>query len=269
LESALTLPRAQTKQDSLIVSEIFKSVQGEGACLGAPTVFLRLAVCNLHCWYCDTKYTWMYTAKTLEEVRRDMSRLGIAKEPGDLKVYSLAEETKTLQVKDALDKILEYGIDHLVVTGGEPLLQQQPLASLLSKLKATRSNFFVEIETNGSVRASEALLGLVDQWNVSPKLESSGNSNFSREKKECMNSFAPLGNSYFKFVVQTKDDLDEVESLVRRYSVKPSKVILMPEGTEASILRERTIWLSEICESRGYRLTPRLHILLWGNKRGT
>jgi 7-carboxy-7-deazaguanine synthase len=84
-----------------------------------------------------------------------------------------------------------------------------------------------------------------------------------------MKSFASLGNSYFKFVVQTKDDLDEVEALVRRYSIRPSKVILMPEGTEAAILRERTIWLSEICESRGYRLTPRLHILLWGNKRGT
>jgi 7-carboxy-7-deazaguanine synthase len=271
LESSLTLPEgsSQSKQDSLLVSEIFKSVQGEGACLGAPTVFLRLAVCNLHCWYCDTKYTWMYSAKTLKEVKRDMSRLGIEREPGDLKVYTLSQEARSLHVKEALDKILEYGMDHLVLTGGEPLLQQQPLTSLLLKLKEARRNYFVEIETNGSVRASEALLGLVDQWNVSPKLESSGNSNFSREKKECMKAFGSLGNSYFKFVVQTKDDLDEVESLVRRYSIKPSKIILMPEGTEAAILRERTIWLSEICESRGYRLTPRLHILLWGNKRGT
>ena len=167
-----------------------------------------------------------------------------------------------------LERILAYSMDHLVVTGGEPLLQQQPLASLLSKLKK-RKDCFVEIETNGSVRASEALQGLVDQWNVSPKLESSGNSVYSREKKECMNSFALLGNAFFKFVVQTKDDLEEVESLVRRYSIRPSKVILMPEGTEAAILRERTIWLSEICENRGYRLTPRLHILLWGNKRGS
>src|SRR4029077_4239789 len=120
-----------------------------------------------------------------------------------------------------LDKILEYGMDHLVVSGCQPLLQQQLLGSLLSKLTTVRSNY-VEIEPTGSVRASEALLGLVDQWNVSPKLENSGRSNISRKKKECMKSFASLGNSYFKFVIQTKDDLDEVEALVRRYSVKPS-----------------------------------------------
>src|ERR1700676_5210719 len=113
LESTLTLPKgpSQSKQDSLLISEIFKSVQGEGACLGAPTVFLRLAVCNLHCWYCDTKYTWMYSAKTLEEVRRDMRRLEIAQEPGDLKVYTLAEEATSLRVEDALDKILAYNME--------------------------------------------------------------------------------------------------------------------------------------------------------------
>lgn len=268
MESVTSTSGEQSKQDALLVSEIFKSVQGEGVSLGAPTVFLRLSVCNLHCWYCDTKYTWMYSAKTLDQVRSDLKRLEISEEPRDLKIYTFSEEAKSLHVRDALEKILAYGMDHLVVTGGEPLLQQRPLASLISGLKAAHSNF-VEIETNGSVRANEALLRLVDQWNVSPKLESSGNSEFSREKKECMEAFAMLGNSYFKFVVQTMDDLEEVDSLVRRYSIKPSKVILMPEGTEASILKERTIWLSEICESRGYRLTPRLHILLWGNKRGT
>ena len=178
----------------------------------------------------------------------------------------MSEEAKSLSVDDTLDQVLEYNLDHLVVTGGEPLLQQKPLESLLSKLKTTKS-CFVEVETNGSIRAEEKMLELVDQWNVSPKLETSGNSRFSRERKICMESFAAMGNSFFKFVVQTKDDLSEVEVLVRRYSIKPSKVILMPEGTEASILKERTIWLSKICEDRGYRLTPRLQILLWGNKR--
>jgi len=198
-----------------------------------------------------------------------MTRLGISEEPNDLKIYNFSEEAKSLPIKEVLEKILQYNLDHLVITGGEPMLQQRPLISLLARIKAARKNCFVEVETNGSVRAVEDILDLVDQWNVSPKLESSGNSSFSREKKECMESFASLANSFFKFVVVTRDDLNEVESLIKRYSIKPSKIILMPEGTEASILKERTIWLSSICESKGYRLTPRLHILLWGNKRGT
>ncbi len=257
------------KVDSLLVSEIFKSIQGEGVNLGAPTVFLRLAVCNLHCWYCDTKYTWMYSPRTVEEVKRDMTRLGIAKQPEDLKVYDFHEEVRSFSIGKVVDEIIAYNLDHLVVTGGEPMLQQRSLSDLLKRLKSMRKSCFVEVETNGSVRANEETLALVDQWNISPKLESSGNSGYSREKKECLEAFASFKNSFFKFVVQTRDDLAEVELLVRRYSIKPSKIILMPEGTEASILKERTIWLSSICENRGYRLTPRLQILLWGNKRGT
>jgi 7-carboxy-7-deazaguanine synthase len=263
------LSEVRPKENFLLVSEIFKSVQGEGVCLGAPTVFLRLAVCNLHCWYCDTKYTWMYSQKTLEEVKRDMARLEITQAPTDLKVYSVSEETKSHSIEDVLEQILQYNLDHLVITGGEPVLQQKSLATLLEKLKAEKKNCFVEIETNGSVRAEGAMLDLVDQWNVSPKLESSGNSLYSREKKGCMGSFASLQNSYFKFVVQTREDMDEIEELIEHYSIRPSKIILMPEGTDAAILKERTIWLSQICEGKGYRLTPRLHILLWGNKRAT
>ena len=75
------LSEVRSKENFLLVSEIFKSVQGEGVCLGAPTVFLRLAVCNLHCWYCDTKYTWLYSQKTLDEVKQDIDRLGIQETP--------------------------------------------------------------------------------------------------------------------------------------------------------------------------------------------
>ena len=257
--------------ETLLVSEIFKSVQGEGVNLGTPTVFLRLAVCNLHCWYCDTKYTWMYSKETLELVKKDMERLAIPddKIPRDIRVYAQSEEARSVPVGDVESEIRAFNPDHLVITGGEPMLQQRQLVYLLRRLKIKCKDYFVEVETNGTIKPDENILPLVDQWNVSPKLESSGNSRFAREKKSVLEYFASLRNSFFKFVVQNDADLAEVESLARQTSIAPGKIILMPEGTEASVLKERTVWLSEVCESKGYRLTPRLHILLWGNRRGT
>ena len=239
--------------------------------LGTPTVFLRLAVCNLHCWYCDTKYTWLYSKKTLELVEKDMERLAIPadKIPKDVRVYAELEEEKSFPVADVEIKIRGFNLDHLVITGGEPMLQQRQLVYLLRGLKARYKNYFVEVETNGTIKPRDDILPLVDQWNVSPKLESSGNSRYAREKKSALEYFASQRNSFFKFVVQNNNDLAEVESLAKQSSIAPGKIILMPEGTEASVLKERTVWLSEICESKGYRLTPRLHILLWGNRRGT
>ncbi len=115
------------------------------------------------------------------------------------------------------------------------------------------------------------ILPFVDQWNISPKLESSGNSKFAREKDDALKSFATMSNSFFKFVVSQERfeaDLLEIESISFQFGIDPGKIILMAEGTDASILRDRTTSLSKICEKRGYRVTPRLHILLWGNKRG-
>jgi len=261
----------EENSETLLLSEIFKSVQGEGVNLGTPTVFLRLAVCNLHCWYCDTKYTWMYSEKTFELVKKDMERLAIPKDkiPKDIRVYAEPEEARSVPVGEAEHEIRRFKLDHLVITGGEPMLQQRQLVFLLRRLKAQQKNYFVEVETNGTIKPDENILQLIDQWNVSPKLESSGNSRFAREKNNALATFASLRNSFFKFVVQDNNDLGEVELLARQSSITPEKIILMPEGTEASVLKKRTVWLSEICESKGYRLTPRLHILLWGNKRGT
>lgn len=263
--------RLDDSSETLLLSEIFKSVQGEGVNLGTPTVFLRLAVCNLHCWYCDTKYTWLYSNKTLELVKKDMERLGIPSDkiPKDIRVYAEAEEARSVSAGDVETEIRRFNLDHLVITGGEPMLQQRQLVPLLRGLKAWRENYFVEVETNGTIKPDENILPLVDQWNVSPKLESSGNSRFAREKKSPLEYFASLRNSFFKFVVQDDADLAEVESLARQSRIAPGKIILMPEGTEALVLKERMVWLSEICEIKGYRLTPRLHILLWGNTRGT
>ena len=71
-----------------------------------------------------------------------------------------------------------------------------------------------------------------------------------------------------KFVIERPGDLDEVRSLVGLLGADREHVILMPEGTDAERLRERSQWLAEICKSEGYRFSPRLHVDLWGNRRG-
>jgi 7-carboxy-7-deazaguanine synthase len=223
----------------LFVSEIFSSIQGEGPCAGQPAVFLRLAFCNLACTWCDSRYTWDWSS------------------------YDIAKEVHRMALEEVEARIRSFGIHHLVVTGGEPLLQARRLECLLRGLQG----YYIELETNGTIPPSQGLLALVDQWNVSPKLENSGNVLQARLKWRALRAFSPLPNSFFKFVVQRPSDLREVDELVEALRIPPERVLLMPEGVDAEVLLERSAWLSEEAAKRGYRLSPRLHILRWGNVR--
>lgn len=222
--------------------EIFRSIQGEGVNSGLPAAFLRLAFCNLRCSWCDTKYSW------------------------DWQHYDQKSEVVILSSKEIVELVRELGIKHLVVTGGEPLIQQKELSSLLACLK--REGYYIEIETNGTIPPTNNLLTLADQWNVSPKLENSGNPPSAREVPEAYGVFASLSSSYFKFVIMAESDLDEVRTLINRYQIAPARVFLMPEGTEEEKILARGRWLADICSDQGYRFCTRLHILLWGNTRG-
>jgi 7-carboxy-7-deazaguanine synthase len=71
-----------------------------------------------------------------------------------------------------------------------------------------------------------------------------------------------------KFVVVEEDDLAEIRDLVAKVRANPQRVVLMPEGTDPEVLRERAAWLVEICKQEGFRFSPRLHIDLYGNRRG-
>ena len=223
--------------------EIFHSLQGEGASIGTPSVFLRLALCNLTCSWCDTAYTW------------------------DWKRYSYEREVMELSLERVEENVLEYGCRHLVITGGEPLLQQTGLVDLVRSLK--EQGFTFEIETNGTIAPHRRLLKDIDQWNVSPKLSTSDNAPHRREIPEALQSFAKIAGAYFKFVVVNPDDLGEIRALVDKYALPRARVILMAEGQTTAALQERSQWLSKLCTDEGFRFTPRLHILLWGDKRGT
>ena len=222
--------------------EIFHSLQGEGPSQGMPSVFLRLALCNLVCTWCDTKYTW------------------------DWRSYDYREEVVEMTLEAVMDGVRAHGCRHLVITGGEPLLQQRALAPLVDALK--EDGFTFEVETNGTIAPIPPLVRSIDQWNVSPKLSSSGNAPHRRDAAEAMGSFARMPNAFFKFVAVDRRDVDEVESLAAAYGIERGRVLLMPEGTSQSELLDRSAWLSELCIRRGFRFTTRLHVLLWGDERG-
>src|SRR5207302_3114486 len=126
----------------------------------------------------------------------------------------------------------------------------------------------IEVETSGTIKPSAALVALIDQWNVSPKLANSENPVERRRVSRALECFAGQPRAYFKFVVVEPDDLAEVDELVAQFAVPAARVLLMPEGRTAAALLARSNWLAAACQERGYRLTTRLHVLLWGDERG-
>lgn len=221
--------------------EIFASVQGEGASMGVPSTFVRLAICNLRCDWCDTAYTWDWTR------------------------YARAEHILPLAVEDVAARVAAFVPRNVVVTGGEPLVQRRQLVPLLQRLH--HHGFRLELETNGTIAPAE-LAGLVDQFNVSPKLAHSGNDGLARIRPAALHAFAELPHAYFKFVVRDENDLGEVEALRETFALPAGRVILMPEGRTAAELSARGAALAEQCTARGYRFSTRLHIYLWGDRRG-
>ena len=222
--------------------EIFHSLQGEGPTIGTPAVFLRLAQCNLACSWCDTKYTW------------------------DWQHYEYDKEVVSMDTAEVEERILELGCRHLVITGGEPLLQQRELAPLVASLK--ERGFYCEVETNGTIVPLPDLAEKIDQWNVSPKLATSGNSPERRELPSVLEVFRRLPNAYFKFVIVERADIEEVCALRGRYDLPADRIILMPEGRTAVAIQRRSPWVAQGCVENGFRFSTRLHILLWGDQRG-
>ena len=124
------------------------------------------------------------------------------------------------------------------------------------------------METNGTITPSSDMVDAISQWNVSPKIGSSGNPADRREVPEALRAFRELDSAYFKFVVVDPEDVEEVCGLVDRYGIPSHRVVLMPEGVTPEAISARSRWLAEECARRGFRFSTRLHILLWGDERG-
>lgn len=210
--------------------EIFYSLQGEGASMGTPTLFLRLAGCNLTCTWCDTAYSWKQTN---------------------------AIELTAPQLKDIF---AESQCHHLVITGGEPLLQEEEILAILPFLE----DWYIEIESNGTICPSAELLERVNQWNISPKLFHSGNSSSKAICPEILQIFSKTYKAWFKFVVNHKSQWSEIEAL----HLPKKQIILMPQAKTKEELDLLRPLVAKLCLQHQVRLGERLHLTLWGTKKG-
>ncbi|MFN4181976.1 MAG: 7-carboxy-7-deazaguanine synthase QueE [bacterium] len=219
----------------LPVSEHFSSIQGEGIWAGKPAQFLRLGYCNLTCIWCDSAFTWQ----------------------APVQVTWMSAEEIAHRIKD-------FPPHHLVLTGGEPLLFQKRLISLLHLLQG----YFIEVETNGTIVPDKEILPLVHQFNVSPKLSNSGMPLEKRFFPKVLHFFATLPNSYFKYVVCDPEDIEEIEEQVRQLCIPKKRVMLMPEGKSREQVLSRREWVLKVATQKGYRFTDRWHILIWNGAKG-
>jgi 7-carboxy-7-deazaguanine synthase len=222
------------------IAEIFYSLQGEGGLVGVPSVFVRTSGCNLRCVWCDTPYT------------------------------SWQPEGDEVSIEEILARVEAHKqARHVVLTGGEPMIAPQ-VVELTERFRAR--GLHITIETAGTVFHPVAC----DLMSISPKLEHSTPSGKWAATHERLriqpDVLSRLMGSYehqLKFVVSDPRDMDEIQGLLEQLAMDRSKVILMPEGIAPEVLRERSVWLAEICKREGFRFSPRLHVDLYGNTRGT
>jgi 7-carboxy-7-deazaguanine synthase len=234
-EPVVTHPSAKELRYPL-ADPLFHSLQGEGATLGRPSVFVRLMGCTVGCTWCDTKYSW--AGPPVAELSGE-----------DILAYCRARPGC-----------------QVVVTGGEPLESPffEPLLILLHE-----AGLRVEVETSGYLEPSLVSLAFADQWNVSPKLASAG---IGDEKKP--RALAWLWRAkepYLKFVLHHPREIAEVDAMLQALGLAdwpPERVIISPGGKKRPEMEKRLLPLAEAALARGFRFTPRLHVILWGDKRG-
>ncbi|MBL44819.1 MAG: pyrroloquinoline quinone biosynthesis protein PqqE, partial [Sphingomonadaceae bacterium] len=213
--------------------EIFASVQGEGPSMGMPVSFMRLSRCNLACVWCDTAYTWRFE--------------GDNRPHRDGQTYDRKANQVTLDEEEVAARIMALGQNRLVITGGEPLLQAPALAKLLDLLP----DIGVEIETNGTTKASPRLDIRIDQFNVSPKLTHSGNAADLALPPAMLDYWAGEARAIFKFVIAAPPDVDEALGIAHRHGIDRARIWLMAEGTDIPTLEGREKWLAPLCIEHG------------------
>lgn len=249
------------------------TIQGEGKLAGTPSLFIRLASCNLRCiWQmddgsfcrCDTVYASFH--------------------PDDKKSWD-TDEIVAL-VRHNIGKM-----EHVVITGGEPLLQKKGVAELCKKLK-DQLKVHITIETNGTL-FDEELASYIDLYSISPKLSNSvpsteklafyneketGASKFHHEVRkniEALQSYIDYSyknnkDMQLKFVVGRKTDANEiVEEYVKELeNVKKQDVLLMPLGATHKQIEKSNPLVLQMCLQHGWKYSPRIHIEIFGSKQG-
>ena len=242
---------------ALPINEMFYSLQGEGTLAGIPSVFVRTSGCNLRCWFCDSYHT------------------------------SWEPTHGWVGVEDLVEEVQSHDAEHVVVTGGEPLIHDE-IEALLGRLGD--EGYHVTVETNGTIHRDTH----IDLASISPKLASStptperppagGDADIgvweARHERERIDVDALTGlvenyDFQLKFVVTGRTDVEEATALVDRLrevaneNIRDSDVLLMPERTTRERLAETRDLTAELALEYGYRYTPRLHVDLWNDAPGT
>jgi 7-carboxy-7-deazaguanine synthase len=221
------------------IAEIFYSIQGEGTLIGVPSVFVRTSGCNLRCAWCDTPYT------------------------------SWNPEGKEMSNEEIVAEVAGHPAKHVVITGGEPMLFA-PVVELSRQLKDR--GMHITVETAGTVYQPVSC----ELMSISPKLANStpADERFAarheglRYQPEVLKRLMREFEYQLKFVVTSPEDLSEIRQIVSKTFASADRVLLMPEGTTPDCVRERGRWLAELCKQEGFRYSPRLHVDLWGDRRG-
>jgi organic radical activating enzyme len=239
--------------------EIFYSIQGEGFSSGLPSVFLRLSGCNLQCIWCDTDYTWNFEGTPYEH--QNDQRPGYRK-------FARAEVQCRLSSSEAAAAIRQFPCRNVIFTGGEPLLQSSALAGVMTHLRESAADYRFDFETNGTRLPDQALESFEPRYNVSPKLANSGMALEQRLQPDVLRWFAACPRATFKFVCQHTQDVTEVRDLMAQVGIRAEQIFLMPEATSPEMLSERRRWLIAQCLESGFRFSDRLHVAVWGSKRG-
>lgn len=231
-------------KENLVISEKFYSIQGEGQTMGVPSIFVRLAGCNILCqsssWVCDSIEVWQKGVST--------------------------PFTEVLDA-DLVDR-LKNGA-HLIFTGGEPLLHQKKIVAYLNWF--WMNHFFnpiIEVETNGTIVPCSDLISFVSFWNCSPKLANSGVPHKDRVNEVALRKINDYGkNKIFKFVIAKRDDfLDVLTDFGDHIDMK--NAVLMPAGESQEKLQETRPLVAELCIEQNLRYSERLHIVIWNKKTG-
>lgn len=229
------------------VTEIFYSLQGEGMLAGVPSVFVRLSGCPFRCRWCDTAYAWDYSA---------------------------GEELGSAQI---VEQAQRWPCRFVVLTGGEPMmaadLSARPGLADLARQLAARGKH-ITIETAGDLFVPDLACDLMS---ISPKLTNAracqgGVTGAHQANGLDWDTLRRLIRTYpyqLKFVVESAEDVAEVQAVLAELGAPaPERVLLMPQATTTEELLGLSPLVADLCKQTGLRFGPRLHIQLWGCRRG-
>ena len=263
-------PASEAGGPALPINELFESLQGEGVLAGVPSIFIRTSGCNLRCWFCDSYHT------------------------------SWEPTHAWMGLDEIVDRVDEFDADHVVLTGGEPLVHDESL-SLINRL--SDRGYHITVETNGTIAPPPETP--IDLASVSPKLASStptperppagGGDDAVGTDDEAVDGDAAAVDDWqqrheanridhealaalvdrfgfqLKFVLTGREDLPEIEDLIEELRARTESeiadpdVLLMPEGQTREQLAETRREVAEVAVESGYRYTPRLHVDLWND----